>query len=215
MALGGISVSWDVTTPSGTSLAGTGQNDIRSLKTTLNQVLDSEHVFGATGGSNTGVHRKGSAVAFYGASSALSSSDTDGRLYIDSTNSRLHHAGSSNTMFLGGRYVPEMASVLSVNGTGTASAITQLWVMEMGQFIFPTASQTTTVALRHTYLSALAVVSPAVPFANLTLGNGLPVVGSVSGANLTVNHLSVTSYGVATSNGTYLVNYFVSGIKAL
>lgn len=213
MALGGISVTWDVTTPSGTSLAGTGQNDIRSLKTTLNQVLDSEHVFGATGGANVGVHRKGSAVAFYGASSALSSSDTDGRLYIDSTNSRLHHAGSSNTMFLGGRYAVEAASRHTDNGTGTASAITQVWAMESGRFRFQNGSQSTAITLQHTYVNAVAVLSPYQTDGG-QLG-GLPITNGVVSNSMTVINTLFSSGTQGASVNTYGVSYIVYGVKAL
>lgn len=212
MPLGGISVVWDVTTPSGTSLAGTGQNDIRSLKTTLNQVLDSEHVFGATGGSNTGVHRKGSAVVFVGASSAISSTDTNGRLMLTSDTSRLHHVGSDNTIVLGGRFVPEMA-VFNNNGSNVTSAVTQMWTIEAGQFQMPTASTGTVFTLKHTYLMGVAMVTPWIS-GGAPMGSVFPI-GGVSSNQLTVYNWSSSFSMQSVSSATYLVNYVVFGIKAI
>src|SRR5690242_18663246 len=94
MPLGGINAGWDETVPADSENAGLGAGRIRSLETTVQQVLDSEHNFPASGGANTGYHRLGSARAFYGTQSTVSSSGTDGRLMVTSDTSRLFGTGS-------------------------------------------------------------------------------------------------------------------------
>ena len=215
MALGGITVTWDTATPSGTSTAGTLRNDLLSLKTTLNQVLDSEHVFSAiTAITNAGVHRKGSAVIHYGASSAVSSTDTNGRLMLDSTNTRLWHVGSDTTFVVGGRYVVEGSSVNTALGTGTAVPIGEGWIMECGQFEFQNGSSSTIFPLQQTYnRQCVAVCSPVV--SHVTLG-GWPAVNVTPALDqLTcVNYaLGTGTYGASTN--TYWVSYLVLGGKTL
>lgn len=101
MPLGGSNISWDNTTPAGSEAIGTGDDRIRSMKTSVQQAFANEHVFAATGGAGTGAHLPGSAVAFYGTQSRVSSSDTDGRLMVASDTSRLFGVGSTGTALLG------------------------------------------------------------------------------------------------------------------
>lgn len=214
MALGGISVTWNSAVPSVTSQAGVGYQDLQSIKSTLQQVMDSEHVFESTGGSNTGIHRKGSAVVFYGASSAISSTDTNGRLMIDSTNSRLFHVGSGDTRLLGGQYVPLMTP-LSVTGNTVASKITQCFAMESSQFTFLNASTSTTITLQNTYVSAVAFVQQIPSATAPATATGVLLPGLVTGNSLPIyNSSNGTATGVS-STTTGLFNLLVIGIKAL
>lgn len=126
MALGGIQTAYDSTVPPDSENAGLGAQRIRSLETTIQQVLDSEHNFPAAGGANTGYHRLGSGRAFYGPESAVSSSGTDGRLMITSDTSRLFHVGSGGTMFLGGNAA---SLVTSPNNPGPSQMA--YWAVEV------------------------------------------------------------------------------------
>lgn len=111
MALGGIAYGWDNSKPGANDQAGNGDDEIRSLRSNLQGALDSEHNF-ANGGlsSGGGAHRLGSARAFYGAESTVSSSDTMGRLMVSSDRSRLFHVGSNGTMLLGAATILSIAS---------------------------------------------------------------------------------------------------------
>lgn len=104
MALGGSSVTWAEATPAANEIAGLGDDRIRSMKTSVREALDSEHVFPSSGGT-AGQHRVGSARAFYGTQSRVSASDTsivaDGRMMIASDTSRLFGVGSEGTVLLG------------------------------------------------------------------------------------------------------------------
>ena len=211
MALGGANVGWNEGVPSSLSAAGLGEADIRSVKTAVRNALDSEHVFGSSGGAGTGAHRKGSAVAFYGTASALSSTDTNGRVMVTSDTSRLFHAGSDNTIFLGGRFVPEMYSGLSIAGVNTVSKTSQAWTIEAGRFTFQLGSTGTVMTLQQSYVVGTAIVSP------INSGNsigGVPVFSSINGNQMTV--LNFTPDGLqSASSATYIVSYAVFGIKAL
>lgn len=111
MALGGISAGWNNNTPGANDQAGNGDDEIRSLKSNLQGALNSEHYFPAAGDSaNVGVHLPGSARAFYGAESLVSSQGTDGRLFVSSNRSRLFHVGSNGTMFLGSALAISLSS---------------------------------------------------------------------------------------------------------
>src|SRR2546430_4044287 len=118
-------IGWDESLPSDSENAGLGDDRIRSLKTSLRIGLDGEHVW-PSGGGNVGVHRLGSARAFYAVQSLVSSTGTDGRLMVASDTSRLFHVGSAGTMLLGG------AAVLSV-GSAPPGGQTFYWAAEFGK----------------------------------------------------------------------------------
>ncbi len=126
MSLGGINTNYDSTSPPDNENAGLGATRIRSLETTVQQVLDSEHNFPAAGGANTGYHRLGSGRVFYDVQSNVSSSGTDGRLQVASDTSRLFHVGSGGTMYLGG------ANSISANSTPVGGQRFQ-WVQDFGE----------------------------------------------------------------------------------
>jgi hypothetical protein len=94
-------IGWDETAPADGDVAGLGDDEIRSLKTSLRQGLESEHEWPSTGGS-AGTHLAGSARAYYGTESAVSSADVGGRLMATSDTSRLFGVGSTGTVLFGG-----------------------------------------------------------------------------------------------------------------
>jgi hypothetical protein len=222
MALGGINAGLNTSVPSGSSQAGPGQQDLRSIKTTFQEVLDSEHHFPNTGGAGSGAHRLGSARAFYGASSALSSSDTDGRLYIDSTNSRLHHAGLSNTMVLGGQYATLAYPVMRwLSPTLVLSkdtpAIDQHWAVETGMGIMPLGSLSTILQLQTTFDHAVPIITPISTNedSSTVTQRPLPALSSGPIVGATVTIVNTDTSGVVASAGTYRFCYFVMGIANL
>lgn len=215
MALGGITAGLNVTVPSGTSQAGTGQADIRSIKTTFQEALDSEHHFPNTGGAGTGAHRQGSGRAFYAAGSALSSTDTDGRLFINSTASRLHHAGSSNTMLLGGQYValagPAFRSQ-ETNGSQslTTSAISQFHAIEYGRSAMTRNAMN--VFLHNTYVRGIAVVSQTDDSGSYSTWHIVPVTnGFLSNTSYFSVQARETNGSQSTPAAATYFNYIVAG----
>lgn len=83
MALGGASIGWNNNSPANSDLVGSGDDEIRSIRSNLQGALDSEHDFPATGGSTAGAHRLGSARIHVGNASQVSSGDTSGRLMLN------------------------------------------------------------------------------------------------------------------------------------
>lgn len=109
--MSGLTIGYDVATPGATDLVGQGDDIIRSLKTNLQGGLAAEHLWPAAGGLS-GTHLKGSARVFVGASSAVSSADTDGRMMWDSTFSRLMYVGASvATSYIGGQRAVSVATI--------------------------------------------------------------------------------------------------------
>lgn len=109
MAIGGFNAgTWDETVPAGAESVGLGYARIESVKSTVRQGLDSEHVWAASGGT-IGQHRAGSARAFYGPQSQVSASNSasttsvvdDGRMMVTSDTSRLFGVNSLGTVLLG------------------------------------------------------------------------------------------------------------------
>lgn len=161
MPLGGVNAGFDESVPADSENAGLGAQRIRSLETTLQQVLDSEHNFPASGGPNTGYHRLGSARVFVGTQSTVSSAGTDGRLQVTSDTSRLFHVGSGGTMLLGG------ATSVLVAGGGAALDQPQrtYWAEEWGQVGNAGSSQAVS------FTSAYSGI-PTVTFSLQSAGNG-------------------------------------------
>ena len=126
----GANLLWDETSPADSNNAGGGAGAIRSLETSLRNGLAVEHNWPNTTGANFGVHLFGSARAFYGPESNVSSSGTDGRLMVASDTSRFFHAGSNGTMLLGSSNLLEMgSSQLGSLGYGSQTIV---WVLQSG-----------------------------------------------------------------------------------
>mgnify|MGYP001576469516 CR=1 FL=1 len=108
MPIGGSNIGWDNTTPADTENAGSGDDRIRSLKTSVQEALDNEHNFPIGGGANTGYHRLGS-----------------GRVLASNT-TRLFYVGA-NVAFLGGE------GAVNVDGTSYDGwPVTSRWALEFG-----------------------------------------------------------------------------------
>ena len=110
MPIGGSTIGWNNATPADTDNSGSGDDEIRSLKTSVQQAINNEHNFPAAGGADTGYHLLGSARPYYGTQSRVSSSGSDGRLMLTSDTSRLFGVGSGGTVFLGS---PTVVSLIS------------------------------------------------------------------------------------------------------
>lgn len=139
MPIGGQDgIGWDETAPADSSSAGLGDDHMRSIKTSVRQLVGAEHVFSSGGGNAQGVHLPGSARMWFGAQSAVSSSGTDGRLYWASDTSKLFHPGSGGTCLIGAG--PLALSVGSFVGI-TFPQRSHL-VMELGQGITSSSGST-------------------------------------------------------------------------
>jgi len=221
MPLGSVNIGWDETNPADSRLVGLGAMDIRSLETAIRTGLAAEHIWPSSSGS-AGGHVQGSAVVFFGASSKVSSADTDGRLMLDSTNSRLHHVGSSNTIPLGGRYMPEAAPTIRLHSSGASSAltsaVTQIWAMETGVATIPIGSTDTNILLQNTYVRFLPTVSPAGnsgSTACLVVSPGGAVSSAFAGTTVNVGNIDRQSGVLATSASVIEFTYIVLGYKSL
>jgi hypothetical protein len=111
-------INWDEDLPSGSSAIRLGDDDLRSLTTSLGDGLDAEHHWAnAQGVANRGLHRKGSGRAYLDVQSNLSDSGTSaaGKIYVTSDTSRAFYTPDSGvTGFLGGHLVPEVVGHNSV-----------------------------------------------------------------------------------------------------
>lgn len=218
MSLGGIAAgAVNMAVPSIASSAGQGYLDIQSLHTSFQQALDSEHNFDATGGT-WGAHKLGSARMFVAANSKLSSSDTDGRLFLDSTNSRLHHAGSSNTMLLGGQYVTLGAGYTAGSISAAYPSIASCFGMEVSCGTILSGSVGTTLTLANTWYHAVVFVQPTtLNVANQGLGGYPMTLGEIAATNqVGIFNCSTVTAATGTSASTaYGVKVLVVGIKAL
>ena len=91
---------WSKSVPSGTSKISSGDDEIRSFKSYMQEWWEEEH-YGTDGSANSaGVHKHGSARAFVGTTSQLSNptGDNDGRLFFDTVAPGLYVAdGSAST----------------------------------------------------------------------------------------------------------------------
>lgn len=123
----GTPLLWDETSPADSANAGAGAGVIRSLETSVRNGLAVEHNWPAATGPNFGYHLLGSARAYVGTQSQVSSSGTDGRLMLTSDTSRLFGVGSGGTVYLGGY------GSLSVDSfPGVAAPQRAYWAIEMG-----------------------------------------------------------------------------------
>lgn len=129
-------IGWNEGAPADTDSAGLGDDQIRSLKTSVRVGLDGEHVW-PSGGGDAGVHRLGSARPYYGVQSLVSSSGSDARLMQTSDTSQLFHVGSAGTVLIGG------ATVISAGSFPGTVPQRASWMEEFGEG--RTLSGTTTV----------------------------------------------------------------------
>lgn len=196
MPLGGITPGWDSTVPPDSENAGLGAQRIRSLETALQQILNSEHNFPASGGPNTGYHLLGSARAFYGAESTVSSSGTDGRLMVTSDTSRFFHVGSGGTMLLGGQ-----SAIL----IGASVKQTSYWALETGQATLDSNGSATITIPNSGYSGAPTVTVGAQKLASAP--NTYRPYAWVEG-NPTATSFSVSCWDATSNSGASRANVF-------
>ena len=184
-------ITWNEGSPSDSDSAGLGDDQIRSLKTSIRVGLDSEHIWPSSGG-DAGMHRIGSARVNVGVQSLVSSSGTDGRLYQTSDTSRLFGTGSGGTTFLGGPGVISAGSF-----PGGAAPQRSIWVEEFGLGF--TVSGSTSITIPNSGYSGA-------PYVFLTTLESNPTqemcwVTTVSGTAFTVR--SNATDNLATSSTTF------------
>lgn len=127
MPIGGADgIGHDESVPGDTESVALGDDRIRSVKTSLRQVLDSEHNYPSAGGNAVGYHRFGSARPYYGPQSAVSSSGSDGRVMLTSDTSRYFAVGSGGTSLIGG------PTVISAGSFPGGLPQRHAWVEEFG-----------------------------------------------------------------------------------
>lgn len=131
-------ILWSESDPQGSDSIGLGDDQIRSLKTSVRIGLDAEHVW-PSGGGDAGVHRLGSARPYVTTQSLISSTGTDGRLAWTSDTSQFFHVGSGGTAFIGGARVISAGSY-----PGAVPPQRYYWADEWGEG--KTVSGITTVA---------------------------------------------------------------------
>lgn len=188
-------IGWDEGKPDGGDSLGQGDNEIRSLKTSLRQGLDTEHVW-PSGGGAAGVHRLGSARPYIGPQSLVSSTGTDGRLFHASDSSQLFGVGSGGTVLLGG---PTVLSAGSFPG-GAAPQRYQ-WVLEFGEG--KTASGSTTITIPNSGYSGVPFVQITNKITNLITDGGASImwVSGVGFGSFVAN--SRLTNGVTTSSHSF------------
>lgn len=108
-----MAIGWEETVPSGTSSAAQGDDEVRSLKSTLATGLAVSHYWPGTGGgsaASAGEMKLGAARVFVGTASQLSTAQL-GQLMLTSDTTRLYSVGPSGIVFLGGQYAVESGSL--------------------------------------------------------------------------------------------------------
>jgi hypothetical protein len=174
--------------------------------------LGAEHIWPTSAG-NAGVHKPGSAVAFYGTGSQVSSSDTDGRLMLTSDRSQLWAVNSGTTFLVGGRYATYAPTAYLIPlGSVITSGVTMRWLIEPGSGMMVEGSSTTAVTFRTTFVqSPVLVVTGHTSATSYT-----PVAGGASTTGVTVRNLrysTETYFAVPTGEG-YAFSYIAAGYVA-
>lgn len=169
-------IGWSESNPQGSDSIGLGDDEIRSLKTSVRIGLDSEHVW-PSGGGDAGVHRLGSARPYVGTQSLVSSTGTDGRLQWASDTSQFFHVGSGGTAFIGGAQAISAASY-----PGGAPPQRHQWVQEFGEG--KTVSGSTNITYANSGFSGVPFVTITNRITSLAADGGAAIMW-VSGTNAT------------------------------
>lgn len=155
---GGTSIGWNENAPADSDAVGSGDDEIRSLKTSLRQALASEHAWPSAGGLS-GYHTYGSARAYVGVQSLVSSDGTDGRMMLASDSSHFFLLQSTGTVFGGG------ARALSAGSFPGTTPQRHHWVVEFGTAVTPTSgSGLTTVTFPNSGFSGKPFVTASIEF---------------------------------------------------
>lgn len=195
-------ISWDETSPPDASSAGLGDDAIRSLKTSLRGGLEVEHVWPSATGE-AGVHRLGSARAYVGTQSQVSSSGTDGRIMFASNTSQFFHVGSGGTSLIGG------SRVLSVGTTvGFTYPQRHQWVEEFGLARIASGSTLTSVTFPNSGYSGVPFVWWA---QNETDGVATAAIDFIVACAMTPTGFTL----MGTGSSGYTVAWFSRGTRVL
>lgn len=185
MPIGGADgIGINLNQPSDTESAGLGDDRIRSLTSSFQQLLDAEHNVPTAGGNSVGYHRFGSARPYYGTQSQVSSSGSDARIMVTSDTSRLFGAGSGGTVMLGAG-----PGALSI-GSGVVFPQRHYWVEEVGKGV-TNASGTTTITFPNSGYSGA-------PFVQVT-------TISEGGAGARTDQIATLTHPTATEVTVYIV----------
>lgn len=192
-----ISIAWDQAAPADSDAAGAGAAAFRSLKSNIQGGLNAEHVW-PTANGNAGAHRAGSARVFVGASSAVSSADTTGRLMFNSTLSQLVYLDSASSTIVGGRGAVQATALLG-------SFMTQYPAMDMGKLTTLATTKIVSVATGHQAFAVSFATTPSlvVSMQDFT-GTTAEVprsfnVYALDSSGFTVNWLGCTSNSTVTA----------------
>ena len=208
-----INIGWDETAPADSRNAGLGAGDIRSIQSNLRGALDAEHHYPSSGGS-AGAHRLGSARAYVGTASAVSSADTDGRLMFTSDSSNLYVVNSATTVLAGGRYALHCPSNYTFgNSSRITSKVTQHWHIEFGGHSLATVGSLSYLTFTATFTNPpILVITPA---SSVTTFNVIPVIANNGDAAVAqiVTYITTSGASGAAPVGSY-VNYMAAGFVA-
>ena len=154
--------------------------------------LDGEHVW-PSGGGDAGVHRLGSARAYVGTQSQVSSSGTDGRLMWTTDTTRLFHVGSGGTRLVGGDTVLSFDSDMGLTR--------HRWTAQYGEG--RTASGTTVITIPNSGFSGIPFIFVTPRITSLVADGGACIlwVSGVGNTQFTVN--SRLTDGATTSNHSF------------
>lgn len=188
-------IGWNESSPDGADSLGLGDNEIRSLKTSLRQGLDAEHVW-PSGGGDAGVHRLGAARTYVALQSLVSSTGTDGRLFHASDTSRLFGVGSGGTTYLGG---PTVLSAGSFPGSLPQRAI---WVEEWGEG--KTVSGATTITIPNSGYSGKPYVLVTPILTSLAADGGAAILWTSGVGKTTFAVNSRLTDGATTSSHSFV-----------
>jgi len=195
-------VNWDPNLPSGSSAVRLGDNDIRSLTTSIQQALASEHSFVAgPSEEERGRHTPNASRVSFGASAPRHNqleSGQSGFMFLET-------GGGVSRLLVAYPGSPSVTSVpiggQRVLHNALNPAVAQVWV----QSVF-TAVSGSARSLGVTYVSDTEPIVTATAAANV-----FTHIGSIDSANVTIN--ATTDAGIA-SNGD-VVHVHVMGEVAL
>jgi hypothetical protein len=126
-------ILWNQSKPADGDPISSGDDEIRSIKTSLQVGLSEEHEW-PSNGVGVGSHKTGSARAYYGLQSNVSANQA-GRLMVASNSSRLFHVGSDGTMLLGSKLMLSAGS-----RPATLGDTRHHWVTEFGSEVITSGS---------------------------------------------------------------------------
>lgn len=201
---GASGIGWSETDPADTESAGLADDRMRSIKTSVRQSLDDEHNFPSSGGNNVGYHRYGSARAYVGTQSRVSSSGTEGRLMVTSDTSRLFGVGSGGTVLLGAG--PTSLSLGSTYGQTTFPQRSH-WVEEIGDGVLNSSGTTQITFPNSGYSGQPRLWLQVIAQSATAIGGGLTLLSYVTEGKTTASVFGCRSTDGSNSNvsGVYFV----------